>query len=549
MFIPLHVIVTVFLTFAGDANTVLAEVVQGGKGDTPRDSKNNTERKQQHAEQYSPPHHDEEDVGIKLQRFERNRSKRYDHRRRLSDVDDGIFTNTSTSIFNEDVGSNSTLFSSKNSVLDVVIVGAGWAGAAAAITLQKQGITNFKVLEAREEIGGRSRTIMEPWQGENIPIDLGSQWIHGMTGNPVLNVAKSNGIPYGTSEGLGLYYKDNNGGAYSNSGILALESELYSDGFFPYQEERQESTDNDQPLRATANQYIANNGLTPAKRNLLEMFLSNNIGQDFGASLEDLSLWWWDSGNALGGNDAFLHQGYSELFNAYTQSIQSKIETSAKVTVINTKSKNPSTVKYIDETGSEIELKALKVLVTVPLGVLKAQSITFQPKLPKKKRTAISQLGMGLLNKVVLFWEDIDVFWPLNTEWFAEAAQRESSFEFYNPRSLNGGQPILVGFVYGRDAEYLEEEYGSDQELYKSKMTEAALLALRNMFGGTIPDPKHAIVTKWGSDEFAYGSYSFNKVGMSRKAHILLSKTIRKKKLYFAGEACHSRYFGTTHGK
>lgn len=40
------------------------------------------------------------------------------------------------------------------------------------------------------------------------------------------------------------------------------------------------------------------------------------------------------------------------------------------------------------------------VIITVPLGVLKAQSITFDPPLPEWKQQAISNLGFGLLNKV-----------------------------------------------------------------------------------------------------------------------------------------------------
>jgi monoamine oxidase len=42
------------------------------------------------------------------------------------------------------------------------------------------------------------------------------------------------------------------------------------------------------------------------------------------------------------------------------------------------------------------------VLVTVPLGVLKAGAIQFQPELPQWKTEAINRLGFGDLNKVCL---------------------------------------------------------------------------------------------------------------------------------------------------
>jgi Flavin containing amine oxidoreductase len=38
--------------------------------------------------------------------------------------------------------------------------------------------------------------------------------------------------------------------------------------------------------------------------------------------------------------------------------------------------------------------------VTVPLGVLKAGSIRFQPPLPPRKQDAIARMGFGILNKV-----------------------------------------------------------------------------------------------------------------------------------------------------
>ena len=44
-------------------------------------------------------------------------------------------------------------------VLDVLIIGAGWAGLGAGRYLHDKGIRNFKILEARNYVGGRSRTV------------------------------------------------------------------------------------------------------------------------------------------------------------------------------------------------------------------------------------------------------------------------------------------------------------------------------------------------------------------------------------------------------
>jgi monoamine oxidase len=59
--------------------------------------------------------------------------------------------------------------------------------------------------------------------------------------------------------------------------------------------------------------------------------------------------------------------------------------------------------------GSTFE--ADKVIVTVPLGVLKSNSIQFVPPLSTEKTAAIQRLGMGCMDKLWLefpeaFWTD-----------------------------------------------------------------------------------------------------------------------------------------------
>jgi monoamine oxidase len=54
---------------------------------------------------------------------------------------------------------------------------------------------------------------------------------------------------------------------------------------------------------------------------------------------------------------------------------------------------------------------ARTVIVTLPLGVLKAGSVQFSPPLSANKTEAIAKIGVGLIDKVVLtfakkFWSD-----------------------------------------------------------------------------------------------------------------------------------------------
>ncbi len=66
--------------------------------------------------------------------------------------------------------------SSTSSKTDVVIIGAGAAGLAAARALDEQGV-DVVVLEARERIGGRVFTLHDP--NTPVPIELGAEFIHG----------------------------------------------------------------------------------------------------------------------------------------------------------------------------------------------------------------------------------------------------------------------------------------------------------------------------------------------------------------------------------
>ena len=52
------------------------------------------------------------------------------------------------------------------------------------------------------------------------------------------------------------------------------------------------------------------------------------------------------------------------------------------------------------QTGCASIFRGDAVIVSVPLGVLKAQALSFHPPLPEWKTQAINNLGFGLLNKV-----------------------------------------------------------------------------------------------------------------------------------------------------
>ncbi len=54
------------------------------------------------------------------------------------------------------------------------------------------------------------------------------------------------------------------------------------------------------------------------------------------------------------------------------------------------------------QNGSSNIFRADAVIVSAPLGVLKANILSFHPPLPEWKTQAINNLGFGLLNKVIV---------------------------------------------------------------------------------------------------------------------------------------------------
>ncbi|KAF9964513.1 hypothetical protein BGZ65_001101, partial [Modicella reniformis] len=62
-----------------------------------------------------------------------------------------------------------------------------------------------------------------------------------------------------------------------------------------------------------------------------------------------------------------------------------------------------------------------------------------------------------------------------------------------------------------------------------------------------IPAPLESIVTRWSSDEFAQGSYSFVGREGTGEDYDLLAKSVDDQ-LYFAGEATSRQYPATAHG-
>lgn len=210
------------------------------------------------------------------------------------------------------------------------------------------------------------------------------------------------------------------------------------------------------------------------------------------------------------------------------------------------------------KTTTEVEcddgdvLEADHVVLTVPLGVLKDESIRFRPQLPDWKNEAIHRLGFGTLNKIVLVFEK--PFWDVNQDMFgllrdAEVADSLDQEDYVSNRGKfylfwncikTSGLPVLIALMAGDAAHYAEDT--SDAELVASVTQELARIYSQ----AVVPQPSESIVTRWGRDRFARGSYSY--VGATSEAGDYEAMARPVGNLHFAGEATCGTHPATVHG-
>jgi len=199
-----------------------------------------------------------------------------------------------------------------------------------------------------------------------------------------------------------------------------------------------------------------------------------------------------------------------------------------------------------DEKLEEVEADA--VIVTLPLGVLKEGTVAFSPPLPPWKQFSIDKLGFGLINKVVLCFES--QFWEAGLDTFGYCMDEDEGlngelYMFWNFMKSTG-QPVLIALNVGKAAQVSEQEPDD-------VIVEKALKVLGRIFKDKVTKLKHHHVTRWKSDPFARGSYSYISVNATGEDYDILSYPVKSadakiERVFFAGEHTIRHYPATVHG-
>jgi monoamine oxidase len=408
----------------------------------------------------------------------------------------------------------------------IIVIGAGIAGITAAKKLQAQGYRVI-ILEGRDRIGGRIWTD----NSLGVPLDLGAAWIHTVDGNPITPLVQQFGIQTVISDLKSQWsYKGVNQ-------LLSDDDEMVINKAFQLFMDRVNKLKNEAPsleqitLADIAAQIIESEEITGITLKGFRAILSSAIESDVGDNLANLGLKGFDEDSKFDGEDVVFPKGYTQLVQALSTDLD--IRTKHLVQKI-----------AYDDNGVQVTTDrevfvGSRVIVTVPLGVLKRGSIKFSPELPETKLAAIEQLGMGALNKLVLKFPK--QFWSSEPHALAyiNGNSPDRYIEFYNWQKYIQ-QPILVALVSGNFSRSLSQ-------MSKSEVTQNMMSELQAMFGKDIPLPSATLLTQWHNDPFAYGSYSTFSVNGNIQDCDRLAEPIGDR-LFFAGEATYGKYIGTVHG-
>jgi monoamine oxidase len=388
---------------------------------------------------------------------------------------------------------------------DVIIVGAGAAGIAAARRLRERG-RRCILLEARARPGGRAVTD----HSLDAPADLGAAWLHFAQDNALTHLAEQAGCQ-----------------------VIRREPGWGADTWIGAQPPTDE-----QRAAAATNYHRYHLLIEAAAAAGRDVPVASILPQDEYRPRFDAVMTW-----AVGVEsrdvstldlaryaDSTHNWAVREGLGTVVAQAAAGLDIALQSTVIAIHWAGPG-VRVESTNGT---LAAGAAIVTVPTAVLAADHIRFNPPLPSPWRQAAENLPLGVANKV---------FFALGPECAASGEWRNFIGRSDTSRTCTytlfpAQQPLLVAYFGGDLSRELEA---------RGELEAFARDELRNIFGAQfLTHLGAARSTAWGSDPHALGSYSAARPGYADD-RLTLARAVAPQ-LCFAGEACSSEYYGTLHG-
>ena len=393
--------------------------------------------------------------------------------------------------------------------VDVVVIGAGAAGIAAARRLAAAN-RSFRLFEAADRVGGRCATDAKIF---GVPYDLGAHWMHNPDGNPLVAAAGQSG-----REG----YPAPRGQTLRVGARAARDGELETF------------------LAATLRAHRALGDLGKAKADFpASRLLPKDLGDwqatmEFmygplatGKDLKDISA--FERVRAVErDSDSFCRQGYGALLAKLAAGLPGQLSTPVGMIYWG------GNALAVDTPKGNLLTRA--VILTVSPGVLASDSIEFMPTLPKRQVDAAEKLALGSYDHIAFEMPGN----PLNLQ------RDDMVFEqATGPRTA-----ALLANVGGSSLHLVEVGGQFGRELAKNgepAMIDFGREWLASLFGSNVKNAiKRSHATNWGADPLALGAMSAAAIGSADARKILMEPIGGK--IWFAGEAAHETQWGTVAG-
>lgn len=403
---------------------------------------------------------------------------------------------------------------------EIIIIGAGVAGLMAAKELSSKGY-KVTILEADNRIGGRIHTITN--QSFTQPVEAGAEFIHGKL-PCTLKLLKEAGIAYHPVAGAMIRVKN---------GVWQEQDELIT-GWDELMQ-RMNAIKEDMTIAAFLEQYFNDEKFESMRRSVKSFAEGYDLADTSIASLFALRDEWMHEED----EQYRIDGGYIQLVSYLEKQCKENgciIHTSSIVKQIHWQ-KNKVTITTADNKT----YKAIKIIITLPLGILQADatakaSVNFIPSIDEYLK-AIHQVGFGAVIKILLEFKE--AFYTKQRDDIGFVLSNEIIPTWWTQYSST--YPLLTGWVGG-------ERAIMKKDLHEEEILQLALESLSNIFKINISTLKNLLtawhIAKWQTHEYALGGYSYNTL-FSEKARSLLN-TALEDTIFFAGEAIYEgSYPGT----
>ena len=401
---------------------------------------------------------------------------------------------------------------------DTLVVGAGIAGLTVARILSREG-RRVVILEARGRVGGRVWT----YRADGDVVEYGASWIHGIDNNPVADAVDAFGMRT-TEFTVGSFQPGGRPIAYyspAGTRLNAQDTERFVSDIERFDERFRRTIAASKPdtsyglaVEATLAQLDWNDDRSMRVRE----FIRHRTEEQLGVWLDDLDAHGLDD-DSIEGDEVVFPDGYDALVTHLAEGLDVRLD-------------HEVTRVQWGQTGTSVDtvrgrFSADRVVVTVPLGVLKSPEFVFDPPLPEAHGKALARLGMNAFEKVFLQFPHN--FWDEDVYAIRQQGEAGRWWHSWYDVSSTAGTPTLLTFAAGPCAQ-------ETREWSDGQMADSVLDALRKLYGDRVVEPQQVHVTRWQDDPYSRGSYSYMSVGSDRLDHDDLALPIDDV-LYLAGEA------------